>query len=89
VKEVEEVKELQESEAIEAIEEIEEIEEKKVRAFDRKSPPFAKGAKDGAPSSSSLGRRKRNPRAQPGMAVPHGEKQEWPVVETGHFCFRE
>ena len=43
-------------------------------ALARKSPPIAKGAKGGAPSSSFVEwHYERNPRGQPGMAVPHEE----------------
>src|SRR5258708_1947249 len=45
-------------------------EERKGEAFDRKSPPIAKGAKGGAPSRSFVGWRLGDPRAQARVPVP-------------------
>ena len=55
-------------------------EEKRIVASDRKNPPFAKDAKDGAPfeaqgkPSSSIGRRRNEERSPFGFAQG---KQEW------------
>jgi hypothetical protein len=43
---------------------------RKLSALESKSPPFAKCAKGGAPSSSFVERPNLSPIAQPGMAVP-------------------
>ncbi len=47
-------------------------------AFDRKSPPIAKGAKGGAPSSSDGERFWIDPRAQAGLPVPQDTPRRRP-----------
>ena len=54
-----------------------------VVAFDRKNPPFAKGAKDGAPSSSFLRWHwTTNPRG-PGEPGPYKESGVWGLLGCG------